>query len=403
MSWPFLTSDIPPIDARIKQRLSDFLVEELPLYEASGEGDHVYLEVEKRQLTTHEAVRIVAKKLGVAPRDVGYAGQKDAQGITRQWLSVEHADPTRAASIATDRMRVLRVSRHRNKLRIGHLRGNRFALKLRGVEASRRRDLEGVLEILARRGVPNYFGPQRFGARGDNARIGRALLHGQYGEALAQFAGRPGPADAGAVLAARRSFDAADFERAARTWPRGFRDAIRASHVMQRTGGNAREAIRAIDRNLLRLCISAYQSELFNHVLAARLGSIDRVEVGDLAWKHGNGAVFLVEDERESERAQRFEISPTGPLFGRRMSEARGRPAEVELAALAEAGETAETFNARGPWQPEGGRRPLRFPIAELAWETGTDEHGDFVELRFVLPPGSYATALVAEICKDRE
>lgn len=397
--WPYLTGDIAPIPALIKQRIEDFEVEELPLYAANGEGTHLFVTIEKRGLTTQDAIRDIARQLGLGPRDIGYAGQKDAVGITRQRLSVEHMDPARIEGLRHGRLRVLAIERHGNKLKLGHLAGNRFSIKVRGIPDERTGDVQSVLERLGAGGVPNYFGPQRFGLRGDSWQVGRALLHGDFAEALAVFAGRAGPLDKGTVLKARKFFDAGDFARAAKAWPRGFRDSLRAVGTMARTG-DARKAVQSIDRNLLRFLVGSYQSYIFNGVLAERLATFDRVLAGDLAYKEDNGAIFPVEDAAvENPRAERFEISPTGPLFGGRMTEPIGEPARIELAALERIGETKAAFES-GPWAPTGGRRPLRFKIAELQLERGNDDFGAFTQLRFVLPPGCYATAVIAEIQK---
>jgi tRNA pseudouridine13 synthase len=399
--WPYISTDTAPIAGVIKQRPEDFEVEELPLYAACGEGTHLFVSIEKRGLTTQDAVRDLARALGIAPRDVGYAGMKDAVGITRQRLSVEHIDPARVLALKHARMRVLGVERHGNKLKLGHLAGNRFTILVRSVPQGRESDARAVLDLLERRGVPNYFGPQRFGLRGDSWQVGRALLRGDFQEALAVFAGRAGALDRGAVLKARTLFDQGEYERAGKAWPRGFRDSLRAVGRLARTG-DARKAVTSIDRNLLRFLVSSYQSYLFNNLLAKRLGSFDRVFVGDMAHKEDNGAMFEVLDESvESARAERFEISPSGPLFGKRMSPTQGEPARWEAEVLSEAQETAAIFEAKGPWQPTGGRRPLRFRIAELEFDSGKDEFGPFTRLKFVLPPGCYATAVLAQLHKQ--
>ncbi len=398
--WPYLTTDVAPIPGRIKQRFEDFEVDELALYPSSGEGTHLFVTIEKRGLTTQDAIRDIARQLGIAPRAIGYAGQKDAQGITRQRLSIEHVDVARIQALRHGRLRVLGVERHGNKLKLGHLAGNRFAVKVRGMPSERVGDARAIVDRLSRSGVPNYFGPQRFGLRGDSWSVGRALLHGDFEEALAVFAGRVSALDRGAVLKARSLFDAGEYERAAKSWPRGFRDSLRAVGTMARTR-DARRAVMTIDRNRLRFLVSSYQSYLFNGVLAERLSSFDRVLQGDLAHKEDNGAIFLVEDVAlESPRAERFEISPTGPLFGKRMSAPAEEPARIEATVLANAGETPQAFES-GPWKPTGGRRPLRFKIAELEFETGSDKFGEFARLRFVLPPGCYATAVLSEIHKQ--
>jgi tRNA pseudouridine13 synthase len=400
---PYLTLDLPGAGARFKARPEDFQVEELPAYEACGEGDHVFFEIEKVGLSTHEAVQRVARALGVAPRAIGYAGLKDAQAVTRQMLSVEHVEPSVVEALEFEKIRVVSARLHRNKLRVGHLAGNRFVIRLRECAAYTAERASAVLGVLARRGVPNYFGPQRFGARGDSWRVGRALLLGEHAEAAAWIAGRPGPLDHGRVLEARQLFEAGEYERAARAWPGNFRDCIRLCSALAKKKGDAKRALHAVDLGLLRLTVASYQAWLFNRVLAQRIAEIDRMWEGDLAWKHKNGAVFVVRDAAaEQARADTFEISPSGPLFGRRTTLPTGRMLEIELAAVEEAGHTLADFQRSGgalEWQ--GGRRPLRFPPAGWQVDSGRDEHGEFVELRFSLPPGCYATSVLREVLKD--
>lgn len=399
-AWPFLTRSAP-ISGRYKCEPDDFVVDELPAYEPSGEGEHVLLRVRKRGLSTHEAVARIARALGLAPPQIGVAGLKDAQGVTTQWLSVQGVELERVQSLAERGIEVLAATRHRNKLRIGHLRGNRFAIRLREVRDEDLAVLREVFDELARRGAPNYFGEQRFGMRGDTWRIGKALLLGDSSEAAAWLCGRPGPVDTGPVRRARELFDAGEYERAAQAWPGGFRVCIRVCRALAKSNGDARRALFAVDRSLLRFYTSAYQSWLFNAVLAERLEEFDRVRLGDLAWLHRNGAVFLVKDlEVDAPRAEGLEISASGPLFGTRMSAPQGVPLELEQAVLAREGHALEAFTRPGRLQWQGGRRPLRFPLADCAFETGADARGSFVELRFSLPPGCYATSVLREIFK---
>jgi len=161
-----------------------FIVEEIPAYTPSGEGTHTFLWIEKRGLTTFDAIARFAKAFAVPARDVGYAGLKDKQATTRQWLSVPGLDPERArATPGDDTARVLEAARHGNKLRLGHLRGNRFEVVLAGpatdeeLAALRTRFAE-----LSARGVPNRYGEQRFGADAANAARGLALLRGERQE-----------------------------------------------------------------------------------------------------------------------------------------------------------------------------------------------------------------------------
>ena len=119
---PFLTGDVAPVEAAIRVNLADFEVDEIPAYLPSGEGDHVYLRIEKSGLATARAVREIARALGAAPRDIGFAGHKDAGGVTRQTLSLEHVDEERVRALDLPRIRVLEVGRHRNKIKLGHLK-----------------------------------------------------------------------------------------------------------------------------------------------------------------------------------------------------------------------------------------------------------------------------------------
>jgi tRNA pseudouridine13 synthase len=301
------------------------------------------------------------------------------------------------------RAKVLSVDRHTNKLKLGHLAGNRFAIKIRDTVPEPETAARAVLDVLICRGVPNYFGPQRFGVRGDNARIGLAVLRENYDEAFALMLGRPGPVDHGPARKAREWFDSGDFEAAAATWPRGvFGQQSRLCRALLKTGGDTRKAWRTVDHTMRKLYVSAFQSDLFNRVLAQRIATIDRLETGDIAWKHVNGACFRVEDAAtEQPRCDGLEISPTGPLFGRRMTEASGTPGQRETAVLADCGLQKEQIATPGSGKTSGARRPLRVPIGEPTREAGADDNGPYLLLRFFLPPGGYATNVVREISKN--
>ncbi len=398
---PLLTADVPGIGGRIKRYDEDFLVEEIPLYEPGGEGTHVYFTIEKRGLTTLAAVRILALALGRKPQEIGYAGMKDAHGVTRQRLSLEHIDPRRVESLDLPRIRVLSISRHTNKLKLGHLAGNRFDIKIRETAPNGECSARRVMEVLARRGAPNYFGPQRFGARGDNALVGRAVLLGRYDEAFSIMLGRPRPEEQPDVRRARSLFDEGNLAEAARAWPKGFGESARLCRALLRCDGDARRAWRSVHHTLRKLYVSALQSDLFNRVLARRIGELDRLCDGDVAWIHRNGSCFRVERAAvEQPRCDRFEISPSGPLFGKNMLEPDGQPADIERAVLAESGLTADVFARADGGRLCGARRPLRVPVTDAGVESGTDERGPYVRLTFRLPPGAYATSVVREVCR---
>ncbi|MCJ7543944.1 MAG: tRNA pseudouridine(13) synthase TruD, partial [Phycisphaerae bacterium] len=371
---PYLTAHVPGIGGRIKERLEDFRVEELPLYEPCGEGSHIYFRIVKAGVPTPVALERIARYMGVRPGDIGLAGLKDAQAIATQMLSLEHADPARLAAYRDAQVQVVWTGRHGNKLRPGHLAGNRFVVRIRGAGAGQVAAAESVLEVLKRRGVPNYFGPQRFGARGDTADLGRALVRGELTEFLALYLGRSNPADPPDCRAARDAFDAGFLPRAMQLWPRHYANERRALAAWKRTG-KAGPAVAAIDKRMRRLYVSASQSRIFNEVLIRRLDSLDEVWEGDLAEKADNGAGFTVTDPAaEQPRCQRFEISPTGPIVGYRGNLAEGQMGEIEHQVLAAGAVSPEDFRRVGALKVKGGRRALRFALGAPALTAGRDE-----------------------------
>jgi len=406
--WPCLTTDLPGVGGHIKRHDEDFVVTELPLYPPSGEGTHTYFVIEKRGLTTMAAVRIIARGLNKRPSDIGYAGLKDAHGVTRQTLSVEHVSGDHIRETQFARIKVISVNRHTNKLKVGHLSGNRFVIKIRGADRDPLPRVRSILDVLTARGLPNYFGPQRFGVRGDNARVGKAVLSGDYDQAVALILGRPSTADRPEAHKARGLFDAGRYDQAMATWPTELSDQTRLLRTFINTGYDTRRTWRAVEHRMRKLYLSAFQSELFNTVLAERIHGIDRLQTGDVAWKHRNGACFLVEDAAvEQPRCDAFEISPSGPLFGKKMKSASGQPGRIEEEVLAGSEMRRENEDASGmrPTQEggirlDGARRPLRIPLDDAEVDEGTDDSGTFVRLEFSLPPGAYATCLTRETCK---
>ncbi len=398
---PHLTSELPGVGGVIKRYDEDFFVEEIPLYPASGEGTHVYFQIEKRGLTTLAAISTIARELGRKPRDIGYAGLKDAHGVTRQMLSTEHIDPARIESLDLGRIRVLSMTRHTNKIKLGHLTGNRFVIKIRDTIETPLPLARPIVDRLAARGVPNYFGPQRFGSRGDNAAIGLAVLRDDFDEAIALMLGRPSDFDTGDARRARELFDAGDLEESAAAWPWKLASQTRVCRAFAQSSGDARAAWRAVDHTLRKLYVSSVQSELFNLVVARRIGHIDRILDGDVAVKHANGACFIVEDANaETPRCRAFEISASGPLFGKKMKEPTGEPADIEADVLAQSVLRREQIRAKDGSKLDGARRPLRVPLSEPEVDAGADDRGPYLRLSFSLPKGAYATNVTREVCK---
>ncbi len=336
---PHVTAACPGSGGRLKVDPEDFRVDELPAYLPSGAGPHLYLHVEKRGRTTRDVVRALARALGVGEREVGYAGLKDRAAVTTQWLSFPVARDPDPAALAGDGYRVLAASRHQNKLRPGHARGNAFEVAVRGGDLAA---AQRAAAALARAGLPNYYGPQRFGHGGANAALGRALL-----------APDPPP--------------------------------------------EARRAAR--DRFLRRFALSAFQSELFNRWLAERItdGLFAVALAGDPLKVLESGGVFVCESpEEDSARVAAFEVSPAGPMFGHQLRPvAGGVPAGREARLLAAEGLTLADF-ARGGDEAAGTRRAARLPV-----EVALAPLPDGYLARFTLPRGSYATVVMRELMKS--
>lgn len=158
------------------------------------------------------------------------------------------------------------------------------------------------------------------------------------------------------------------------------------------------KAFSAVHPRLKKLYLSAFQSFLFDQVVAERINHIDELLTGDLACKHVNGACFLVENaDNEIDRVQLFEISATGPLFGCRMKQPEGEPLEIEQAILERESVRISDFNLSGGLRMEGERRPLRVPLGQPVWKL----EGNCLKLEFSLPKGSYATSVLREIMKS--
>lgn len=274
-SWhdlPLVTADLPGTGGRIRAEPEDFQVTERPAYLPSGEGEHLYLFLEKRGHTTKHVLDTIAARMGVKPRDIGAAGLKDRHAVTRQWVSVPRKFEDRLPALEMPGLRVLETGYHTNKLGLGHLRGNTFRLRVRDSEPGALERAAAVLDRLALTGVPNAFGPQRFGRNGLNA--------------------------------------------------------VRGLELVKDGRMRGPESIP-----LKRFLIGSLQSLLFNRYLRLRLerGVYDGLLPGDVAKKHDTGGLFVVEDAGlETPRARRLEVSATGPLYGRKVMPARGGARALE-------------------------------------------------------------------------
>jgi tRNA pseudouridine13 synthase len=404
------------VGGRIRQEPEDFFVEEIPEELPAGAGEHLYVWAEKCGIPTLEAAGILARALDVPEMEVGYAGMKDARAVSLQWFSV--LLPGKAAerklAAAGDQigrgLRVLKAKRGRSRLRRGALRGNQFEIRVRGVapgSADRAREAMG---ILLERGLPNAFGEQRFGVRGNSAEVGRALALGDWDRAAARLLGASahGPApegfesdrdsEAGRAAEAALKFDAGDFAGARRLYPENWRTERRVLAALA-AGEPPRKALRRIPRREAMIFGAAFQAAVFNACLAQRLaaGAHGRLLAGDVVADREGRIRRIGDPEKEAGALARFEISPAGPLIGERIMEARGEPGEIEAAARRMFGlAPGDAERGLSRMGLKGDRRAYRVRIEDA----GAEEEGSDLLMRFTLPPGAYATEVLREVMK---
>ncbi len=331
---------------RIKAAPEDFVVEEVPLYAPSGEGDHLFVRFTKKNLTTDVAAARIAGAMHVAMRDVGIAGMKDKVAVTTQTVSLplprEGAQEFVEAlsGLALNGVTIHDCTRHGHKLRTGHLAANRFTLVVRGIDAARLAEVTLALEGAGRTGIPNAFGAQRFGRDKNNADQARAWLSGR--------------------------------------------------------------AKAPRDARLRRLLFSALQAELFNRVLDLRVtqGTWSTPLPGDLVKRRTSGGLHLWSaTEALDEVHERDELSPTGPIFGIKMRDPAGEPFEIEQTVLRENLGEGVNLSVTRPLG-EGTRRSLRLWVDELRVEAceGDREQERDLNVSFVLPKGGYATSVLGTV-----
>lgn len=404
ISLPFLTSHIPGIAGIIKMYEDDFVVEEIPLRKPDGQGTHTYALLEKRGITTMDALSAISRALGITRKEIGFAGHKDSNAVARQWISIENIEPKKIKSLNVQDVKIIQFNKHSEGLRSGMLAGNRFIVRLRKFNQPIEQAVKTAEKIMAEligRGTPNYFGPQRFGLRNDSHILGLTIAKGDCDLFIDTFLGTAETQESPVIAQAREFYKKGDYKKSHDLWPYVYADQRRALKSLIQKKGSKKHAYHVVDKNLKGFFVSAYQSYLFNQVAAMRMPDIDKVITGDIAYDHASKEFFCVENpDTENLRCQNFQISPTGPLFGRQMMKLTPPAADIENRVIESASLTDRDFQQMSEYGAKGARRPLRFQPHNTAVSAGKDRNGSYIELRFELDPGCYATCLIREITK---
>ena len=339
-----------PLEFLFNKNSDNFTVEEIPLYPFAHTGEWLMLKVRKKNVTTPEMIKRIASHLNISKNQIGYAGLKDKDGLTIQWISVPRIYRDEVNSFSDREVKILEQDLHRNKLKIGHLSGNKFFVRLKKVNTTNAKILFSILKDVKEFGIPNFFGEQRFGKFGNNFEEGRKIIEGEK------------------------------FVK---------------------------------NKRLSKLLISAYQSKLFNEWLKKRIQLSSLFEMnkkelleaginkevidfvkkqkhpfkllrGDIMSHYPLGRLFYLEDD-ESERFLKKEITPTGLMPGKKAMRAKDMAREIE-----------EKFD---DLIPLGGDRRMAWIFPEIV-EKNYNKDKAWFELSFILPKGSYATVLI-EILKN--
>lgn len=349
----FLTHS--PIDFLFTQNARDFVVEELPLYPFSGDGEHRVLKIRKKGLSTWEMLDILSARTGIKKRDFGYAGLKDKEALTYQYISFNKKYDAFFENFEHDQIKVVERTLHKNKIKKGHLKGNRFFIRLKKVFPMDAEKIRQAMKRIEEEGLPNYFGYQRFGKDGDNHIQGEQLIQGKLrikNPTMRTF-----------LVNAYQShlFNAWLSKR------------VEISHLIGGFGaGEAAQGLPELDAGLIA---GLQKQPQFLKILP-----------GDVISHYPYGRLFYAEDlNEESRRVQERSTVITGILSGKKCKKA------VETARIYE--EPYDIITTL-----DGDRRFAWVYPEEVEQEYR--ENDAWFELRFTLPKGSYATNVIQEIAK---
>lgn len=342
------------IEFHFRQSPRDFVVDEIPLYPFSGEGEHLVLHVRKKNLSTWQMIDIFSNHLGIKGRDIGYAGLKDKNAQTKQYISIPRKYESVLENFEHEGIKILEKIYHNNKIRVGHLKGNRFFIRLKKVNPTAAVKIKEALKMIKQQGMPNYFGFQRFGIDGENYKKGQAILAGELKERnkkLAQF-----------YVNSYQSYLFNDW----------LSRRIQISKLVESFSVDELSSVLPLPKD--EIVLMKAQKHPFKLIH------------GDVMMHYPYGKIFHYESDEEVERFAKRDISVSGLLSGKRATRAAdlAETIEKEYDTITSGIDGARRYGWIFPEEIEGEYK----------------ENDAWFELHFTLPKGCYATVLIEEIAK---
>ncbi|PAF49882.1 tRNA pseudouridine(13) synthase TruD [Helicobacter sp. 12S02232-10] len=350
-----------PIDFHFSQNPRDFMVREIPLYPFSENGEHLILNIRKKGLNTLEMIKILSGIIGCKTGDIGYAGLKDKSATTSQYISIHknfaQSLENKLSLLEEKNIKILSSCLHSNKLKIGHLKGNNFFIRLKKITPSVFVKIESVLQTILKNGLPNYFGYQRFGKDGNNHIEGKKIAHQEFklrNKKINNF-----------LISSYQSY----------LFNQWLESRIKISKIFE-----------SFEPSEIKHALSEQQISLSLETIKAIRSQphFFKLFEGDLMHHYPYGKLFTSDIQNDSERFFSKDIVPTGLLAGVKTPRSTSFSRKFE-----------ETFDDQ-KLKADGSRRFAWVWIEDLKYRYIQEQA--WVELEFSLPKGSYATTLIEEL-----
>ena len=413
LGMDYYITDSPGCGGVIKSCAEDFQVSEV--FEELGYegGRYLVLDVEKTNWDTHHLVHEMARRLRISQKRFGWAGTKDKRAVTSQRISIMNLDESELTKINLPDLKIKVLGRTNRAVGLGDLLGNSFRITIRELccpdPAAR---MTGITEeIVKQRGVPNYFGVQRFGdIRPVTHKVGEALAKGNIEEAVFIYLALPFPGELDRTRETREKLWVnRDIPAALKEFPEYLHYEVAMLNYLVEHPGDYAHSFDVLSVNLKRLFVHAYQSYLFNRILSNRLAAampLHRAVVGDVVCFAKDGMPDMDKVQKVTTEnleaidrlAGRGRAFLTLPLIGFETILAEGAQGEIERAILRAEGISPENFKI--PENPDlGSRGTRRAALCPVKPQITVEENR--AELQFVLPKGSYATVVLREYMKS--